>query len=344
MTIHKLCQAAQKWDEILVIGRDVQEGEKLCHIVGMIRKEEEAVLYLLEPEEERADEEEMPFPYYSNRLSFKRSDHSPMFLKGFQVGEQKFEIQSANSGALACNDTAEGCLEETLLLYEMERAGWRLPEGHPFEHESWERLLLTKLEFSLSAEEATHRLPSWENKQVILYLDQKIQPFFVEQPVCISVGKERELNFSLADGRTGVCYINKVYLMDVWEEQEKKFADPRYRERLSEEELEAMKRQFFDVLEENCPKGMCYLGIEYECSLEGNLVFYEKAFLDRRPEEHSGSARMLLMMLRPDEEIGSHNKKLYGCVVQVPLPPDTRQVEVELFQFLQHQKERELIL
>ena len=117
-----------------------------------------------------------------------------------------------------------------------------------------------------------------------------------------------------------------------------------YQERFPAEELEEIKQQFFEVLAEGCPRGMCYLGIEYECSLEGSLVFYETAFLNREPEEHHGSARMLMMALHPDEERGTHGKKLYGCVVQAPLPPDTKQVEVELFKFLERQAAWELVL
>ncbi len=345
MTIDTLEQMLPDWEERLVIGRDVQTEGRFCHIVGMTRRGEEAVLYILEQETlPEFDQEAWERNKATNRSQLKQPNRQPMFLKGIQVGEQKLTVRSATSGVLAINPTIEGGLEALLLLYEMERAGWRLPEGHPFGGEDWSRLLLTRLEIPLDSETAAGGLPDWEKNKAVLQFDQSWPSFLIEQTVCLDIGKERELPFTLEDGRKGACYINKVYLMDVWAEQEKRFADPRYQERFPAEELEEIKQQFFEVLAEGCPRGMCYLGIEYECSLEGSLVFYETAFLNREPEEHHGSARMLMMALHPDEERGTHGKKLYGCVVQAPLPPDTKQVEVELFKFLERQAAWELVL
>lgn len=41
---------------------------------------------------------------------------------------------------------------------------------------------------------------------------------------------------------------------------------PRLAERFSPEQLEEAKKHSYDALKQNCPKGMCYVGIEHECS------------------------------------------------------------------------------
>ena len=78
---------------------------------------------------------------------------------------------------------------------------------------------------------------------------------------------------------------------------------------------------------------MCYLGIEYECTLEGGLAFYDRAFLESEPRTYQGSASLMMMMLRPDESTGKHGLQQRGCVIQTPVAPDVRQLEAELFRF-----------
>ena len=155
-------------------------------------------------------------------------------------------------------------------------------------------------------------------------------------------GEEAEIPFSLEDGRSGICYVNRVYPIDVWRENEERFKDPRYLEIVSEEELEKQKKEFFEGLEQDCPRGMCYLGIEYECTLDGNLTFYDKAFLDGEPAEHKGSARIMMMLLRPDEPFGKHGLRQHGCVIQTPVLPEIREIEAELFFYMEMLDEEEM--
>ncbi|MCM1134922.1 MAG: hypothetical protein NC400_05030 [Clostridium sp.] len=217
------------------------------------------------------------------------------------------------------------------------------------------------------------RLPRWENQEIFVRLGKRSRIHPVEKPVELTVGKavekaveeaaeeaveevadeaageaaetagkEAEIPFTLADGRKGICYINRVYPMDVWRDNEERFKDPRYLEIVTEEELEKQKEEFFAALAEDCPKGMCYLGIEYECTLEGNLVFYDKAFLDALPKENKGSARVLMMLLKPDEPWGKHGLRQHGCVIQKPVPPDICRIEAELFSFVELLEEEEV--
>ena len=113
---------------------------------------------------------------------------------------------------------------------------------------------------------------------------------------------------------------------------------------ISEKEFEEMKEQFFKILEENCPKGKCYIGIEYECTeADINLKFYDREYLDQRPEAKEGSATAMLMRVKPDMELGSHGLKLYGDVIQKPLEKETKEIETELFSYskrIQHMEVR----
>ena len=56
------------------------------------------------------------------------------------------------------------------------------------------------------------------------------------------------------------------------------------------------------ALEQCCPKGMFYIGIEYECSKNYDLVFHSKQYLKSHPETRQGSSHFLMMRLKPDQE------------------------------------------
>lgn len=77
--------------------------------------------------------------------------------------------------------------------------------------------------------------------------------------------------------------------------------------------VSAGKNHMHDALEQSCPKGMCYIGIEYECSKNYDLVFHSKQYLKSRPETRQGSAHFLMMRLKPDQEIGTHVLPLFQC-------------------------------
>ena len=128
-----------------------------------------------------------------------------------------------------------------------------------------------------------------------------------------------------------LCHINSVALIDVWKNTEEELNDPKLAERFSPEQLKEAAKHSYDALEQCCPKGMCYIGIEYECSKNYDLTFYSKQYLKSRPETHQGSSHFLMMRLKPDQKTGTHELPLKGCAIQTPVPPDTIKIPAELF-------------
>ena len=141
--------------------------------------------------------------------------------------------------------------------------------------------------------------------------------------------------FTAHDGSKVQCHINQVTLVDVWAEARKSFGDEELRKRFTEEQLREMENSYYQVLRQNCPEGMCYVGIEYECSKDISLQFYERAFLDSYPESRSGSATFFVMSVKPDKKTGSHGLALRGTDIAVPVPPDTTAVSVELLFYME---------
>ncbi len=158
-------------------------------------------------------------------------------------------------------------------------------------------------------------------------------------------------SFSMTDQdgivKNAVCYVNSVTLIDMWAEYDQQFADPEYqkkaREHVSEEQFEDMKQDLYRALEQECPRGMCFFGIEYECECEADLTleFYAAEYLESSPAVHHGGATVYLSTSKPSKEIGDHGLKLRACVIRTPAAPDTKELCVELFSAHEMIPERE---
>lgn len=333
MNFQELQQAEKKYDELMVVGKTIEIQERIYHIVGMIREKMQAVLYILELDDFEEKKENI-----KNRMSMKGAKNSYFFDIGeFKIENAAYSVQQASSGCLGVNNC-----EMQLLFFDMMRAGWK-PQDNPFWTVDWDKILLTSVVLELKQE----KLPVWQG-EIFVKLHKRPKVHLIEQPVCLTIGEKKKLEFTLKNGEKGICYINKVYPIDVWKEQEKQFENPKYLERMTKEELEDMKQKFYCSLEQNCPKGMCFLAIEYECTLEGSLVFHDSAFLDAKPTEikitGTGGTSILFMRLKPDNPIGEHGFQNLGCIIQTVVSSDIQSLSAELFQFVEILPEKEELL
>lgn len=215
------------------------------------------------------------------------------------------------------------------LFFDMMSAGWTIPEW--LKNTDWDNLLLLTLTM-----DNVEKLPEFTPEMPITITHCPIPVrHIVEKPITLNVGKSRSFYFTDGYGEEVQCHINNVTLIDVWKETEEQWNNPGLAERLSPEQLEQARKHRYDALKQNCPKGMCYVGIEYECSKDLNLTFYSKQYLQSLPEIHEGSASFILMCLKPDKKTGTHDLPLKGCVIQTPVPPDTVKISAELFLYFE---------
>lgn len=344
------------YDEIKVIGKDVEWDGVFYHVMGMTLKDKKAMLHVLEFDRTKEDvwdddglcDEEIlqrlrpreQTPRERMKESARQKERS-MFLhmREFKSNGTSYEMSGGQSGTLRNGDYGEAYF----LFYRMRQAGWRLTEASVFYEADWEVLAITECELR---EEYEH-LPDVDEPFEISY-DVMPTDCVLELPVTLEVGQEATLSFPMTDGQTAECYINKVYMMDMWAEEEKRFADKEYRERMlahvSEEELEHMKQRLFEALAETCPRGQHYMVVEYECTQDVALRFYDKGYLDTVPQPKAGSASSLVMIAKPEEKLGSHGLKLQGCIIQTPLPPETTRLAAELFSYCERVRREEMVL
>ncbi|MBE5955828.1 MAG: hypothetical protein E7253_05190 [Lachnospiraceae bacterium] len=322
------------YDEIKIIGKDIKRDEGWYHILGMTLKNKQAFLCVIEmmdytwEEEECCLEDRTPRHSMKHHMETQRRESLFLRIRELQCKDYTCRIAGASSGSIKHSDYGEAYF----MFLRMVEAGWKLSEESVFYDMEWDSCSITNVEL----EGEYDHLPEWtEDMQALVYTKQ--QGGIIEQPVLLECGKTKELEFSLSDGTPAHCYINKVFVFNMWEEQEKKFADPNYKarilEHISEEEFEEMKKNCFKALEEQCPKEQCFVAIYYECNPEVNLNFYDTEYLDTIPEPREGSCSSMAVMLRPEQKTGVHGLPLKGAVIQKPVSKDTDSLEAELFSY-----------
>lgn len=319
-----------EFDEIRVIGKDIEKEGRAYHILGLLRKDRKVMLSVLELGEPLAQTE--PYSEKTHREQMKNNserNHSFfMRIRSFQCGETQYEVSSVNSGSCEQGDFGEAYL----LFMRMLQAGWRVPEESPFYKAPWEKLVITNIELRDEMEQ----LPEW-NGDVWVSFDTMPEEGILELPIILETGKTNEVSFALQNGRSATCYINRVHMLDVWADEQSKFENPKYRERMlqhmTETEFSQMKEQVFEALPDICPKGMCFPVIEYECTENVGLQFYEKEYLDTSEKPKKGRATSIIMLAKPETETGSHGLKMRACVLQSPMEKTTETIETELFSY-----------
>lgn len=328
MNFSYLTYAHQDWKQLLVIGKTIERESKKYHIIGMtLNKENNAYLYILEPFSEP------PLPKKKNNRSHRASlkaqkteDFTYLHCRQFRFGDRLLKTEGGQGGPLRFSLEDYQTIE---LFFSMMEAGWIVPDW--LREIDWDFLQLTTLRFP-----NIKRLPKYspEMPLTITHRTDAVR-HLVEKSVTLTVGKKRSFHFTDHTGEEVWCYIGKVSLIDVWKDTErqlkKQLNDPRYVKKLTEKQLQEISEHTYQALSQNCPKGMCYIGIAYECSKDYQLQFYTKEYLKSRPQVSHGSAAFFLMSLKPDQKTGSHGLPLKGAVIDTALSPDTVRIPAELF-------------
>lgn len=324
--------ARTDFDEVKVIGKDVEKNGQSYYLLGMTLKEKKASLYVLAIADhaltEKAFREEVPRESLKANMEARKNDSFFIHVREFRSKDQCYETAGACSGLLKHNDIYEAFM----LFLRMHESGLEISENSPFYDIDWENLVVTNIELRDEFE----TLPEWTDDMQVL-IDIMPEESMIELPVVLECGKTMELEFKLEDGSPAICYINKIDTMDVWADTEEKFANIEYRKRMlqhmTEEQLEDTKRDFLKALEQQCPRGKHYMVIEYECTQEIGLTFYDREYLDTVPKPSKGGATSVFMNVKPEAETGAHGRKLRGCVIQKPLDKHEKILEAELFSY-----------
>ena len=330
MRFSELERIAAEIKDVLVIGRTAEHEGKFYYIIGMALVSNGVNLYIIEPYEENEDDMPSEAKHKNHREMLMKDcslDESYLHCKEFIFGNEKIEVQSGSAGSLRYDIQN---YEAISLFIEMMKAGWEVPEE--LKETDWEKLCLVTLTMA-----DINKLPEYSKEMPITIVhDTNYKKCFVEKPVLLKVGKTCEFAFSADNGEELYCYINNVSLIDIWSEMEEQFNNPSYREKVTKEEFEETKKMMFETLEQNCPKGMYYINVEYECTKEIALQFYANEFLQSFPEEHNGSASSMFLRSKPEKDTGTHGLPLNSYIIQTPVSAETVEIPSELLFYIEN--------
>ncbi len=348
MNFQILQQKLAKIKEIAVMSRNAEIDGVICHVMGMIRRDDHILQMLVMEydeayrekleEAEIADLTDLPVEPITNRIE-QRSDRKLRPNLHFHSVERvcigDLELTAAGSSGSIC-DTKQW--DKVVLFTQFLLSGWN-PAGIDTKNSSTMYLIYLTFDGSYDA------IPAFDTQAPIRFsMQQSSTRHQVELPVSLTVGSKYpdKLYFTDKGGEDRHwVQINRVALCDMWTEMSKTFDDPRTEEQVSPEELSRHKVEFEEHFSEMCPKGMCYAVIEYECEEDITLQFYSKRWLDAEPIQSNGAMGFLMS---PDEPTGKLGLKLKAAVVPEPIAPNTTSIEAELFQYHQTSKSNDIVI
>lgn len=322
MNLKLLRRLTPEFEEEFIIGRAFRKGELSGIFIGFTREDTVLKAWILlqgeeEPLEKKEERERALNKKRSRGMLTKRDElmreeegiklmHS---LRAVVFGTERFEISSGSGRRIL-----ENSWEEYLLLSHFLK---KIPSFGELENADLENMNLYELEFQGDYEkiplECFRENP--EQTAIILENDSVYRKIFVEQDVTFPLGEDigMKLTFSNQDGTIQECYIENVYLKDIWAEEENRFQEPelkKYLEYMTMDEVLQLKADFFRNLEEVCPKGMYLPIVEYETKEEIVLDIYSKHYLNERVKENEGSASVLAFLMHSRQRTGKHGGKV----------------------------------
>ncbi|AFQ44276.1 hypothetical protein [Desulfosporosinus meridiei] len=334
--------------ELVVISRNAELDGLICHIMGMVRRDDGNLQMLIlqydEAYRERLEIAEIavltasPGEPITNRIDQRGDRNLKPTLRFNSVEKVSFgdlELTTNESGYGKCGKEQ---WDKVALFTQFLLKGWS-PVG--IDTQDIGAMFLTNLTFVGTYE----AIPTFDIEAPIRFSMRRDSiRHLVEKPVTLTVGSEYPDKLYFTDKVSGEQHwvqINSVTLCDMWMEMSKIFDNHRLKEQVSPEELARSKAEFEERFSGICPKGMFYPVIRYECEEDIFLEFYSKLWLDAEPI-HKNSA--LSFFMKTDEPIGKLGMKLKAAMIQEPMMANTVNIEAELFQYSQIGKAEDIVI
>ncbi|BDF71177.1 hypothetical protein CE91St41_15960 [Oscillospiraceae bacterium] len=340
MNLNELAGLLPGYDELCPRGgRAVVDGVEIA-LVGALRRGSGVTLYALHYDadaveaereaEERALWEPEPAPEEeprTNRQAICRAEEPGFRTPLMDAREASWGTGRVRFTGGGSTRLGEASWEQTLLLAEFLRAGWR-PAGE-IRLRELSHLCLTWME----CEGEFDAVPF--GAELDFTLSDQYHTHTLEEPLRLDLraGERYPEPFSFRDavGTQRQFYVNKLILSDIWTELERVAEKARQTPGVDVEALRRSQEEVFRRLEGDCPRGMRLPVVEYESEIQLNI--YHPAFLDAAPAHRDGDC---LVRSRPDEKIGPHGLRLWHSVLQdSPVPPETERMEAELLQYVE---------
>lgn len=347
MNIRCLYEKLTSIEQIKVIGKNAKLNDVICNVMGILRRGTKLQLLILRYDEsfQRIIEENETSQYLDSPVNQKTNR---MLLRGASeidakntfdsvskvyIGENEFEVDYLEQRRLDTQDW-----ESMMIIVKFLNAGWQADEIH---YQDINMLFLTSINLNGDYDS----IPDFNlSSELRFVMGPQSVAHLVEKPISLVIGGIYPEKLIFEDAMTGEEHwlqINRVYLADMWEEMDKIFSNPKFKEQVSPDEMEQMRLDLENKLLEICPKGMCFPIVEYECEEDISLQFYSKSFLDEEPIQGSSSIGFII---RPDKPEGILGHRLKAAIIQESVAANTTTIEAELFQYIHTTNDGDIVL
>lgn len=233
-------------------------------------------------------------------------------IKEISFGQQICRIKTSRHTQLS-ND--EG--RHALLIAEFIRKGW---ESKRFADTCPANIIL----FTCSPYGA---FPVNANENIALSFAPMHKTHLAEIPVTLKVSEDNG-EFILPDGQK--VYIRNVQTFDIHKHTREVFESEKIRNAFSPEELEAQLKRTEESNKELCPVGKVFLAVEYEAPENTTIRIILKAELDSEIRCRNGAFGIIMS---PSTQPDHDGYKIRTETISLPLDPDIKSLEAEIFSF-----------
>jgi len=227
-------------------------------------------------------------------------------------GEKDCRIRTSSHTQLS-ND--EG--RHSLLLAEFIRKGW---ESERFSDTCPANIFL----FTCSPDGA---FPINANENIAFSFAPMHKTHLAEIPVILKVSEDNG-EFILPDGQK--VYIRTVQTFDIHQHTREVFESEKIRNTFSPEELEAQLKSIEESNKKMCPVGKLFLAVEYEAPENTTIRIIPKAELDSEIRCRNGAFGIIMSASAQPQHDGY---KIRTETISLPLDPDIKSLEAEIFSF-----------
>lgn len=325
ITLAQIKDFVRSISEIKIVEKDFSVNVTSYHLAGIYKQNGETKILLLAYNEticeireeiealrfEFANQADIPTFREEERLSIKfEKDFAG--IKSVSCGENCCFICSSQTSQLSNNEA-----EHAILLSEFIKSGWNCPCFADLNPDN-----IYIISCVLSDCEKT----DFSQKTVIAFRPDN-KRYLAEIPLLLNPGESNK-EIKLSDGK--IIYIRKISPFDLHKHTEEIFSHEKIINSFSPKELEEKKKEIDESNEKLCPKGQCFITVEYEAPENISIDIKTVKTLDSRIS-HSGGAFGIIASSSLTPTHKGYSVKV--AAINEPFTPDFKSVEAEIFSY-----------
>lgn len=324
ITLSKIKEHLRSISDIQIIGKDFAIGDFEYHLIGFYKKKDKQKMLLLAYNENLRDLFEEYEAERASRFDLDKAD-KPCTVRDEERIQIKYEtafagIKSVNGYIVRSSQSSQMSnyeAEHAILLGEFMRNGWTCER---FDDVNPDNL------YVISCAIGDDEITEFADKITLTFRPES-KSFLAEIPITLEIdGMNKEI--TLPNGET--VYIRNVCIFDLYKHTEEVFASEKIRNSFSPEELAEKRKEIEKTNEEHCPKGKCFLTVEYEAPENISLNIQTKATLDSPRKRSSGA----IGVIYPANTAAEHEGyKIRVATIAEPFELDVKSVEAEIFSY-----------